>query len=81
MGCKDSKPEPEGVAVFRNGELTYGHFDLSEEEQAAHLRACQVFRQKRIHMENQDRKTFPSGMMGTHGTLSARYRFVSEAVV
>jgi hypothetical protein len=40
------------------------------------LRACQVFRQKRIHMENQDRKTFSSGMMGTQESEMIQYKSI-----
>jgi len=29
MGCKDSKPEHEGFAQIRDGQLTHGHFELS----------------------------------------------------
>ena len=31
------------------------------EEEAAHVKACQVFRQKRVHMENQDKKALEIG--------------------
>mmetsp|Transcript_40512 Transcript_40512/g.59632 ORF Transcript_40512/g.59632 Transcript_40512/m.59632 type:complete len:494 (-) Transcript_40512:197-1678(-) len=50
MGCKDSKPDDSGgFSQFnQHGLLTHGHFDLTTEEEAAHV----AFRQKRVYMEN-----------------------------